>query len=166
MIKAQEQSGRTAKAGECNTTFDPTSTEALPGGADFQAWLRANCEAARDGIETNLALRVLHDPEWSNDRRRSTIAFYGVDFEAPVVPLPTPASTAAHPVMMGRLEYDEFTAIHSAEGSWANMRARQTEGSIEFPRGTFIFRWATRGGAAATGWYGFRTQGITRGTSA
>ena len=99
VIKAQEQPGRSAKIGECNTTFDPTSTEALPDGADFQTWLRVNCKAARDGIVTNLAQRGFHDPERSNDRRRSTIVSYSVKIKALVAPLPTPAPNTAHPVM-------------------------------------------------------------------
>ena len=52
-------------------------------------------------------------------------------------PLATPASTTARPVMMGRLGFDEFTGIYSAEGKWAMTRARLTRGSIELPLGKF-----------------------------
>lgn len=75
-----------------------------------------------------------------------TIAFYGVDFKIPAVPLPTQAPITAHPVMTGRSDFDEFTGINSAEGSWAKTRARLTEGSIEFTRGTFYLCGSPGGG--------------------
>lgn len=147
MTEAQEQSGRTAKVVECDTTFEPTSMEALLGGAGFQAWLRANRKAARDGIATNLALRILHDPEWSYHSRRSTIAFNGADFEAPVVPSPTPALVVAHPVMRGHLRFDKSTEMHCGEESWSMTRARLTEGFFESPRGIFYRCASPEGGS-------------------
>ena len=64
-----------------------------------------------------------------------------------MVPLLTTAAIAARPVMIGRLNFDEFTGVHSAERSWAMMRARLTGGSHEFPRGNFYFS-ASPGGAS------------------
>ena len=46
---------------------------------------RKPSHVARDRIATSVALRVVHDLNRSNGRCRLTIAFYGVDVEAPVV---------------------------------------------------------------------------------
>ena len=54
-----------------------------------------------------------------------------------MVALPTPAPTTAMPLMVGRLEMEEITGIHSGEGRRAMTRAELKEGPIEGPSGTF-----------------------------
>ncbi|CAB1118306.1 unnamed protein product [Ectocarpus sp. CCAP 1310/34] len=81
VIKGHEQLGRTEKLGECSRTFDPKSTDPVPS-LQYGPWLRADGMAARDGIATHLATRVLADDVWTGDTKPNGIAaFYGVGGE-------------------------------------------------------------------------------------
>lgn len=81
---AHEHSGRTARVGGCDTAFGPTSTEALPDGAGFQAWLRADRKNRRNEIATNLL--VVYFAIQSGATSRSIIYFLGVDITISVLP--------------------------------------------------------------------------------
>lgn len=77
-----------------------------------------------------------------------------------MVPLLTSAPNKANPVMIGRLDIDEFIRIHSAERRLVITRARLTEGSTEFPGGSFISVHRQRTEAARL--HGLSTQAISR----
>ncbi|CAB1117890.1 unnamed protein product [Ectocarpus sp. CCAP 1310/34] len=81
VIKGQEQLARTEQVGGCTRDFDPSSTESVPS-SQFQPWLRANSNEARDGIAANLAMNVLADEKWDGDQKPTgTAAFDGVGRE-------------------------------------------------------------------------------------
>ncbi|CAB1100624.1 unnamed protein product [Ectocarpus sp. CCAP 1310/34] len=80
-IQGHEQLGMTEKLEECSRTFDPKSTNPVPS-LQYGSWLRTDVKAARDGIATNLVMRVLADDVWTADTKpNGIVAFYGVGGE-------------------------------------------------------------------------------------
>ncbi|CAM9253564.1 unnamed protein product, partial [Pylaiella littoralis] len=69
------------KIGGSDRTFDSPPEDPIPP-SQFQAWLQADGKKARDGVATNVAMKVLADPMWSgDDTPKKTVAFYGVGDE-------------------------------------------------------------------------------------